>query len=163
MAGKGLSLFAVLELVEDLIDKMDRQVELLQAATSATEKELQYVLTVKPVMDAHFSNFMLHLKQYTNLCYSLFGNASIGKNQYFSMCQSIHHVDFTAPSLSPGSMKYHSTHGIQDNVGNTPDKEHCCIPCQGPHCTHPSGTEKMPLGNRPRKSAGRWHKEEEDV
>eukprot|EP00957_Ditylum_brightwellii_P137199 10460695-Ditylum_brightwellii.AAC.1 len=65
--------------------------------------------------------------------------------------------------MLPGSRKYHSTCRVQDNVGNAPSKEHHNIPCQGPCYTHSSGAEKMILGNKPRKSPGRYCKETEDT
>eukprot|EP00957_Ditylum_brightwellii_P132516 10106004-Ditylum_brightwellii.AAC.1 len=75
-SGKGLSPFAVPKLTEDLIDEMNEQVKSLQAATSTTEKELCNILTINPIVEAYFSDFMLHLKWYVNLCYSLFGSTS---------------------------------------------------------------------------------------
>eukprot|EP00957_Ditylum_brightwellii_P016660 1252574-Ditylum_brightwellii.AAC.1 len=75
MAGKGLLPFAVPELAEDLINKMNERVESLQVATSTTAKELCNSMTVKLVVEIHFSDFMLHIKRYVNLCYSLFDSA----------------------------------------------------------------------------------------
>eukprot|EP00957_Ditylum_brightwellii_P115077 8776720-Ditylum_brightwellii.AAC.1 len=77
MVGKGLLSFAIPELAEDLIDKMNEKVESLQVATSTTAKELHNILTVQPMVKVNFSNFMLHLERYANLCYSLFVSASL--------------------------------------------------------------------------------------
>eukprot|EP00957_Ditylum_brightwellii_P207679 15354021-Ditylum_brightwellii.AAC.2 len=76
IASKGLSLFAVPEMEEDIIDELNKKVESLKVATSTTAKELREVMRVKPIMEHHFSDFILHLKCYTNLCYSLFESAS---------------------------------------------------------------------------------------
>eukprot|EP00957_Ditylum_brightwellii_P170537 12981598-Ditylum_brightwellii.AAC.1 len=85
-AGKRLLPFAVLELAEDLINKMNERVESLKVSTSTTSKELHGIMTVKPVGEVHFSDFMLHLKRYANLCYSLFGSASLA---YLQTCRVI--------------------------------------------------------------------------
>eukprot|EP00957_Ditylum_brightwellii_P212174 15367042-Ditylum_brightwellii.AAC.5 len=74
---KGLSSFAVPELMEELINSINMKVELLEATTRTTAKQIQKVMTVKPKIQPNVADFMLQLNCYGNPCYGLFGSASL--------------------------------------------------------------------------------------
>eukprot|EP00957_Ditylum_brightwellii_P032235 2443086-Ditylum_brightwellii.AAC.5 len=73
-ACRGFSPFAVPELSEDTIDKMNKQAEALEITKSTTAMEICKGLFQKPMVDNDNSELLQYLRCYANLCYGLLGS-----------------------------------------------------------------------------------------
>ena len=73
-AAKGLSIFAVAPLSEDEVALINDTMEALEQATTTTAKEYKDVTRIKAKVPEDSHDFLLLIKTFANLLYSLFGS-----------------------------------------------------------------------------------------